>query len=173
MASVHQTSTGSARDSIAGIKVIDVDTHLSEPYMLWTDRASAKWKERVPQVKTVDNKRQWVIDGKTVMGPVSAVSVVRPDGDKARGIEFFRWSLEDVHAGSYDVKPRLEFMDSEGIWAQILYPNLLGFGGQRAATFDPELRLVCTQIYNDAMAEFQQQSGGRLYGMALMPWWDV
>jgi uncharacterized protein len=175
MASVHQasTSTGSARDSIAGIKVIDVDTHLSEPYTLWTARAPANWKERVPQVKAIDDKRQWVIDGKTVMGPVSAVSVVRPDGDKARGIEFFRWSLEEVHAGSYSVKPRIEFMDSEGIYAQILYPNLLGFGGQRAATFDPELRLVCTQIYNDAMAEFQQESGGRLYGMALMPWWDV
>ena len=165
MATAHQasSSTGSARDSLAGIKVIDVDTHLSEPYTLWTARASAKWKDRVPQVKTVDDKRQWVIDGKTVMGPVSAVSCVSADGEKSRGIEFFKWALEDVHAGSYDVKPRLEFMDGEGIWAQILYPNLLGFGGQRAATFDPELRLVCTQIYNDAMAEIQQQSGRRLY----------
>jgi predicted TIM-barrel fold metal-dependent hydrolase len=175
MAIAHQesTSTGSGRDSLAGIKVIDVDTHLSEPYTLWTARAPAKWKERVPQVKTVDDKRQWVIDANTVMGPVSAVSVVQPGGEKSRGIEFFKWALEDVHAGSYDVKPRLEFMDGEGIWAQILYPNLLGFGGQRAASFDPELRLICTQIYNDAMAEFQEQSGGRLYGMALMPWWDV
>jgi len=173
MATAHQASPGSGRDSIAGIKVIDVDTHLSEPYDLWTTRAPAKWKERVPQVKTVDNKRQWVIDAKTVMGPVGAVSVVRADGAKARGVEFFSWPLEEVHAGSHSIKPRLEFMDSEGIWAQILYPNLLGFGGQRSATFDPELRLVCTQIYNDAMAEFQQESGGRILGMALMPWWDV
>src|SRR5580700_4989305 len=141
MATAHQasSSTGSGRDSLAGIKVIDVDTHLSEPYTLWTARASGKWKDRVPQVKTVDDKRQWVIDGKTVMGPVSAVSCVSADGEKSRGIEFFKWALEDVHAGSYDVKPRLEFMDGEGIWAQILYPNLLGFGGQRAASFDPDL----------------------------------
>ena len=64
-------------------------------------------------------------------------------------------------------------MDSEGIWAQILYPNVLGFGGQRAATLDPELRLLCTLIFNDAMAEIQQESGNRMYPMALMPWWDI
>ncbi len=164
---------GSARDALAGIKVIDVDTHLSEPYDLWSSRAPAKWKERVPQVKEKDGKRNWVIEGSTVMGPATAVSVVRADGEKARGIEFFAWELKDVHAGSWDIKPRLAFMDGEGIWAQILYPNVLGFGGQRAATFDPELRLICTQIYNDTMAEMQQESAGRMYGMALMPWWDV
>ncbi|HEY2484427.1 MAG TPA: amidohydrolase family protein [Candidatus Binataceae bacterium] len=173
MATAHQESPGLGRESLAGIKVIDVDTHLSEPYTLWTKRAPAKWKERVPQVKTVDNKRQWVIGGTTVLGPVAAISVVKPEGEKSRGIEFFQYALEDVHAGSYDVKARLQFMDGEGIWAQILYPNLLGFGAQRAATVDPELRLVCIQIYNEAMAEFQEESGGRLYGMAYMPWWDV
>jgi uncharacterized protein len=137
MATAHQESPGLGSESLAGIKVIDVDTHLSEPYTLWTDRAPAKWKERVPQVKTVDNKRQWVIGGTTVMGPVAAISVVKPEGEKSRGIEFFRYALEDVHAGSYHVKARLQFMDGEGIWAQILYPNLLGFGAQRAAAVDP------------------------------------
>jgi uncharacterized protein len=171
-ATTHQVSPGS-RDALAGIKVIDVDTHLSEPYTLWTERAPAKWKDLVPQVKTVEGKRQWVIDGDKVLGPLSAVSCIKAGGDKSRGNEFFRYTLENVHPGSYDIKARLQFMDSEGIWAQIMYPNLLGFGGQRAATFDPELRLVCVQIYNDAMAEFQQESGGRLYGMAYMPWWDV
>ena len=36
---------GSARDALAGIRVIDVDTHLTEPHDLWTSRAPAKWKE--------------------------------------------------------------------------------------------------------------------------------
>jgi hypothetical protein len=88
MATAHQESPGLGRESLAGIKVIDVDTHLSEPCTLWTDRAPAKWKERVPQVKTVDNKRQWVIGGTTVMGPVAAISVVKPEGEKSRGIDF-------------------------------------------------------------------------------------
>lgn len=135
MATAPQASSASDRDTLAGIKVIDVDTHLSEPYTLWTERAPAKWKERVPQVKTVDNKRQWVIDRTRVMGPVAAISVVKPEGEKSRGIEFFGYALEDVHAGSYDVKARLQFMDGEGIWAQILYPNLLGFGRAAGSHF--------------------------------------
>ena len=32
---------------------------------------------------------------------------------------------------------------------------------------------MCTQIYNDAAAEMQADSGGRLLPMALLPWWDV
>jgi predicted TIM-barrel fold metal-dependent hydrolase len=49
----------------------------------------------------------------------------------------------------------------------------LGFGGQAAAKVDPELREVCVRIYNDAVAELQQDSGQRLFPMALLPWWDV
>jgi len=38
---------------------------------------------------------------------------------------------------------------------------------------DPDLRLVITRIYNDAVAEMQRESGDRIFPMALMPWWDV
>lgn len=175
MATANQeTKAATGRDALAGIKVIDVDTHFTEPHDLWTSRAPAKWKDRVPQVKIVDGKRQWMIDGDRPMSPTAnPSSVVKPDGVKARGIEFLKWEIEEVHPGSYDVKPRLKFMDGEGIWAQIIYPNLLGFGGLRAATLDPELRVLCTQIFNDAMAEIQQESGNRMFPMALMPWWDI
>ena len=64
-------------------------------------------------------------------------------------------------------------MDEAGIYAQIVYPNVIGFGGQNTAQVDPELRLVSTQIYNDAMAELQEESGDRLCPMALLPWWDI
>ena len=38
---------------------------------------------------------------------------------------------------------------------------------------DDELRRACVDIFNDAMAEFQAESGQRIFPMALMPWWDV
>ena len=46
-----------------GRKVVDVDTHLTEPHDLWTSRAPASLKDRVPQVKMIDGVRSWVIDG--------------------------------------------------------------------------------------------------------------
>jgi predicted TIM-barrel fold metal-dependent hydrolase len=64
-------------------------------------------------------------------------------------------------------------MDQSGIWAQIAYTNLLGFGGQESMKVDAELRLVSTTILNDALAEMQADSGNRVYPMAMVPWWDV
>jgi predicted TIM-barrel fold metal-dependent hydrolase len=160
-------------DLIAGLKVIDADTHLSEPPDLWLSRAPASLRDRVPQRKVIDGELRWVIDGDFFLGFRGAGSVIKRDGSKARDLRFSNWQVEDVHEGCFDVKARLAFMDQEGIWAQIIYPNILGFGGQAAAKVDPELRLAATQIYNDALAEMQETSGQRLFGMALLPWWDI
>ena len=65
-------------------------------------------------------------------------------------------------------------MDDSGIWAQICFPNSIGLGGQGISDVvkDPELRLLCVQIYNDAMAEVQADSGQRLLPMPVLPAWD-
>lgn len=42
-----------ASETVANIKVVDVDTHWSEPEDLWTRRAPAKFRDRVPQVGTI------------------------------------------------------------------------------------------------------------------------
>jgi uncharacterized protein len=65
-------------------------------------------------------------------------------------------------------------MDEQGIYAQIVYPNVVGFGGQRFVdVVDPTLKSLCATIYNDAMAEIQEESGDRMYPMAILPWWDI
>jgi len=155
-------------------KVIDVDTHLSEPHDLWTRHAPAGIRDRVPQVKMHNGQMSWVIDGdKSIGDGAPANSSIRKDGSKVCDVEFVSLKMDEAHPGSYSVKDRLAVMDAQGISAQVVYPNLLGFGGQKAALVDPELRLACTRIYNDAMAELQEESGGRLFPMALLPWWDV
>jgi predicted TIM-barrel fold metal-dependent hydrolase len=162
------------RAHFGGHHVIDVDTHLSEPHDLWTRRASGKLKDRVPQVKVKDGQRTWVIDEDRVINyATSPTSVVLPDGSKSHGYDWLKYGLEDVHpASTWRMQERLAYMDGQGVAAQIVYPNVLGFGGQHAGLVDADLRLASTQIFNDAMAEMQAESGGRMYPMALMPWWD-
>ena len=65
-------------------------------------------------------------------------------------------------------------MDDSGIYAQVCFPNSIGLGGQGISDVvkDPELRLLCVQIYNDAMAEVQADSGDRLLPMPVLPAWD-
>ena len=52
-------------------------------------------------------------------------------------------------------------MDDSGVYAQVCFPNSIGLGGQGIsdAVKDPVLRLLCVQIYNDAMAEMQADIG--------------
>lgn len=88
-------------------------------------------------------------------------------------MSFVPLQIEDVHQGSYDVKERLRYMDNHGIAAQIGYPNLLGFGGQKSMLTSEDVRNVSLTIFNDAMAELQADSGNRIYPMAMIPWWDV
>ena len=160
-------------DALTGIPVIDADTHHAEPYDLWTSRAPAKYKDRVPQVKEVDGELCWVIDGDKRMGPAFPTCTIRRDGTKAYGMELTTWKFDEVFEGSHNAKARVAYMDSAGISAQICYPNLLGFGNQKGMGVDPDLRLATTKIYNDAMAEMQAESGNRIYPMALLPWWDM
>jgi predicted TIM-barrel fold metal-dependent hydrolase len=167
-------TTGAVPDLFRGVRVVDADTHISEAADLWTSRATAKYKDRVPQrVKMPDGSVKWVIDGQHFLAFDCASSAIRKDGYKATGFEFMEWGLSQAHAGAYDVKSRVRYMDENGIQAQIGYPNLLGFGGQRSAAVDSDLRLVSTRIYNEAMGEMQAESGQRIFPMALLPWWDV
>lgn len=157
------------------IKIIDADTHLTEPHDMWVKRAPAAIRDRVPQVKMLDGIRSWVIDGDKSIGTgAHPNSAILKQGGKVRDLDrFLALQFEDVHSGSSSLNERLAVMDEAGIYAQIVYPNILGFGGQQAAKVDPELRLATVQIYNDAMAELQDESGQRLFPMALLPWWDM
>ncbi|MFR9801898.1 amidohydrolase family protein [Pseudonocardia sp. RS010] len=156
-----------------GLLVVDSDTHLSEPWDLWTSRAPASIRDRVPQVKKVDGQAMWMFDDKPV-GPAGAVCVVDKDMEKHYGVDYlFNMHVDEIADAASQIAPRLKLMDDQGIWAHLVYPNTVGFGGQQIGQIgDEKLRHTVVQIYNDAMAEMQAESGQRLFPMAIMPWWD-
>jgi len=158
---------------IRDLRIIDVDAHITEPVDLWTSNAPAAYADRVPKVVEIDGALQWVVDGVPI-GRAMGSSVIRRDGEKVPGFGFITWGADDIAVGAYDMTARLDVLDELGIWAQVLYPNTAGFGAQRFGEIaDPELRRLCATLYNDAMVEIQEDSGGRLIPMALMPWWDL
>src|SRR3954447_6681943 len=161
--------------ALPDVCVIDVDTHLTEPHDLWTSRAPKKFVDRVPHVEIVDGLSTWVVDDGAKLGRALAASVIRKDKSKMLGAgEFFLKEIDEVHPAASTVGPRLEFMDELGIWAQIVYPNAVGFGGQGFGKIDDlELRNLCATIWNDAMAEMQEESGQRMFPMGIIPWWDL
>jgi predicted TIM-barrel fold metal-dependent hydrolase len=157
------------------VKVIDADTHMTEAHDLWTSRAPARLKDRVPHVTKVDGAATWVVDG-AVLGRAGAGGVIDRSGHKGRSFEgLYEWEIEQAHVAAYDPRARVELLDDIGIWAQVVFPGVVGLGGQGLADVvqDVELRTVCLEIFNDASAQLQDESGNRLLPMALLPAWDV
>ncbi len=156
------------------LSIIDVDAHITEPHDLWTARAPASLKHRVPRVVGEGAERVWVVGDDIQISTTNPSSVIAKNGEKSRGTEFFGFQIEDVHEASWDMEQRVSLLDDFGLYAQILYPNVAGFGSQNFMKVeDSELRLSCARIYNEAMAEIQADSNDRLLPMALMPWWNI
>jgi predicted TIM-barrel fold metal-dependent hydrolase len=157
------------------VKVVDADTHMTEAHDLWTKRAPKGWEDRMPHVTRVDGAATWVVDGE-VLGRAGAGGVIDRDGVKGRSFEgLYEWEIEQAHVAAYDPVARVQLMDDIGIWAQIVFPGVVGLGGQGLASVvqDNTLRTLCLEIFNDASAELQAESGDRLLPMALLPAWDI
>lgn len=149
--------------------VIDIDTHLTEPADVWTSRLSRKWGDRVPHVKRVDGTDLWLI-GDKVIGMPGAYSMAGHDGVPPD----FRKNFDEIPAAMYDAKARLAFMDEEKIYAQVLYPNVGGFGSANFRRVgDEALGLDCVRAYNDFLLEFCAADPSRLVPVLAVPFWDV
>ncbi len=60
-------------------------------------------------------------------------------------------------------------LESDGIHRELAFPNaLLGLMGWP----DKEVRELCFRVYNQYIAELQEQSDGRFYGVGMINWWD-
>ncbi len=167
------TATPTAAELFAGLKIIDVDAHITEPVDLWTSRAPAAYVDRVPKVVETPNGLYWTVDG-VMLGKALGGSVITHNRAKVPGPGFIGWPAGTNDPSASDMGERVRVLDDLGIYAQILYPNSAGFGSQAfGKVSDPELRRLCAAIFNEAMLEIQESSGGRILPMALLPWWDI
>lgn len=153
------------------MQIIDVDTHILEPYDLWTSRVSTKrWGSMVPHVRWIEEEQKdvWFF-GDTKLAAAGKEAMAGwhkfPPDHPAR--------LEDAAPELWDPKQRLQKMNNDGIHAQLLYPNVQGFGtGKFLAMNDTELMLKCIQAYNDFLVEWAELAPGRYVPIAALPFWD-
>ena len=150
-------------------QVIDIDTHLTEPADVWTSRLGKIWGDRVPHVRNVGGTDLWFV-GDTVVGMPGAYSMAGHTGTPPD----FRSGYRDIPPSMYDAAARLAFMDEEKIHAQVLYPNVGGFGaGGFRKLDDPALMLDCVRAYNDFLLDWCAADPARLIPVAATPFWDV
>ncbi len=145
--------------------IIDCDAHVNEPPDLWLERLPSKWKDRAPQVRHDDNGDLWIFDGGREKWPVGLTAVA--------GLSYFDYkpmgiTYASMRPGSFDTRARLDDMDADGIYAQILYPSVT-LRGARIYSQDRNLQVACVRAYNEWLLEFCEDSGGRLIGQAILP----
>jgi len=156
---------------MASYTIIDADTHVTETPEVWTSRAPASMRDRVPRIETsARGTQRWVLGGNQGMLANPGMTATAGRG----GFKNPPKSFEEMHPGAYDAKARLKYMDEMGIWAMVMYPNVGGFGAQQFLKLnDPELMLTCVQIYNDWQTEWASADSRRLLPITSIPFWDV
>jgi predicted TIM-barrel fold metal-dependent hydrolase len=140
----------------AGTEVFSADDHLSLAEDVFYERFPESMQDRAPRVMNVDGGWALGVDGQNVLVP-EFIEVLRQYDP-----------LPGSHTG--DVDARLAALDSEGVHRELAFPNavlaLLGWP-------DREVRELCFRIYNEYLAEIQERSGNRIYGVGLINWWDA
>ena len=149
---------------------IDADTHLTEPPDVWTARLPKKLLDRAPHVVRDDEGRDlWTFDGH----PLARVGLTATAGWD-QPFPHGPATYAECHPAAYDASARLELMDANNIWAQVLYPNVGGFGNQVfLRNKDAELKLACVRAYNDFQRDWVEPDPRRLVTMISTPFWDI
>jgi predicted TIM-barrel fold metal-dependent hydrolase len=156
---------------IESIDVIDTDCHIIEPPDLWTSRLPSRWQDLAPRVDPDPGTSalRWHVGDEWL----SVVAMYAMAGWR----EFPPSrppSLEEADPSTWLVKERLARMDEYGIFAQVLYPNLLGFDTSSFLKHGEEFSLACVQAYNDYLTEeYLAAAPDRFIAIASIPFWDV
>jgi predicted TIM-barrel fold metal-dependent hydrolase len=151
--------------------VIDADAHVTEPADVFVDRLPERFREHGPRLERDEKSGQdiWRLGG-TVVAPVGMTAVAGwpdpfPSAPK---------TMDDVPRAAWNAEARLEYLDEIGVWAQVMYPNVGGFGSQAFLRLeDPDLRLACVRAYNDWLTEWCSADPRRLLAVTATPFWDV
>ena len=163
-------------DQIMGdLKIVDGDSHFAEPADLWTSRAPASMRDQMPQIKKIEGGSTvsdygWFIgeDFWTGLGGHTIATGLK----KTKGVLCLPYA--DIDEAAFTVEGRVRIMDEQGVYASVLYPNAMGFASNMMLAIpDVEFRTLLLRLYNDALVDYQNESGGRLLGQAVLPTWDM
>jgi predicted TIM-barrel fold metal-dependent hydrolase len=154
------------------VKAISVDDHIIEPPHLWLDRLPAKYRQAGPRVVELeDGTERWVFEDQLVQ-------INRGNTRTLPGFDtdpFSAQRFSEMRPGCYDPKARLQDMDTDGVWAQVAFPDFSRFAGHRFILCqDRALANLCIRAYNDfVLDEWSDTDPERLVPLGLVALWDV
>ena len=153
------------------VPIVDVDSHVVEPRDLWSSRMASKYGDTIPQVifdKEADEHR-WKIGNVLLTAETEYATAGWHEHFPAHPP-----TLAEADPACFDPAARLKALDRTGVYAQVLYPNLIGFDSHAfLAEMGPAGATDAVRAYNDFLGEFATTDRNRLIPIAMLPYWDV
>ncbi len=138
-----------------GTEVFSADNHISLAEDIFYQRCPASLRDRIPRVCHEDDAWTLRVGDASLLPPGFTGVLQQYD------------PLPGSHTG--DMEARRAQLEADGVRRELAFPNaLLALMGYP----DGEAREVCFRIYNEYLAELQEQAGGRFFGVGLINWWD-
>lgn len=142
---------------------ISADSHVVEPPNCYIDFIDPKYRDRAPRVVTqADGSDVFQIDG--MKRPV-AIGLMDGAGFgvRERTLRVRKIRADQIRPGGYDGKARAEYMDRDGIAAEVIYASV---GMALCLHRDPDYKNACMQAYNRWLQSFCGGLPDRLFGLA-------
>jgi uncharacterized protein len=165
------STSGSVDEVLGGLQIIDADCHMGEAADVWTSRAPAALLDRVPTVREVNGEKYWFVDGRPWTGALGGNTI---GAGRTKVLGMLSLPSDQIDPSSYSVADRLALMDQQGVRAEVIYPNSIGFASNAMFGIeDVAFRNIVNGIYNDYFVDIQRESNDRLMPQALLPIWDM
>jgi len=149
--------------------IIDVDTHVVEPYDLFTSRLSSKYGDAVPRVRNVDGTDYWFFGDKQASGAAAPAMAGWHEHPP-----YYPKTLDAAATYTWNAAERVAMMDDYGIRAQVLFPNVIFFDTATLLKLDQaDLMLDCVRAYNDWQSDFASIAPDRFLPQTIVPFWSL
>jgi predicted TIM-barrel fold metal-dependent hydrolase len=138
------------------------DSHFLEPAELWHEILPKEVADRMPRTEMIgENEERVTVDGKSFTRILSKVMTRK--GANGETIA----EMSHRPPGSRDVRLRLQDLDEEGIWAEVMYQSI---GLWCSLIEDPKLIAAAAHAENEwLVSEIVSLAPDRLVPAALMP----
>jgi predicted TIM-barrel fold metal-dependent hydrolase len=147
---------------VALTRIISCDDHMdlhTFPPKLFEERVAPEFRARAPRVIETPQGPYWQAEGE-LLSASGSWGMPMPS-------IFLRAGLEDNWFRPSTPQLRLEDMDRDGLYAQVIYGPPVGLRLR-----DPLLKAACLRAYNDWAADFNSYDPDRLCMLAILPMHD-
>lgn len=158
---------------MSGLKyVVSADSHIMEPFDLWTEVLGDKHGETLPQVVNEyrGEKTKFYFTGYEYIkiGDFEPVDTSDSQGG-SKSLE--EEMLDKVDRTNRDPDLRLELMDHDGVSAEIVNPTYLLYTLRTPG--NPKMVQDCCTVYNDYIADYVSTNPHRMLGTAMIDMEDI